>query len=283
MKEKIKLTSDSSCDLTEELMAKSGVVICPIAIILGDEEKLDSVDVNAEGVIEFYEKTGKLPKTAATSKEKYVEFFKEQSEGGYTIIHFCISSKASSCYNNAVMAAKEFDNVYVIDSSALSGGQGLQIMKAAEIIKNTDKSAKEIAEELQNSVQKTQLSFVVDTMEFLQKGGRCSALAAVSAKLLKIHPSIYNKDGGLVVKKKYMGGMARCLTQYVQDLAAEYKDYDDSIAFVTHSPSDKELVYLVMEKAKEFFHFKEIYETFAGSTVTSHCGKNTIGLLFLNK
>ena len=282
MQEKIKLTSDSSCDLTDELLEKAGVTLCPIAIILGDEERLDTVDINARGVLDFVEKTGKLPKTAATTKQTYCEFFAKHSADVDALIHFCISSKASSCYNNAVEAAKEFDNVYVVDCLALSGGQGLQIMKAADLIKE-GKSVEEVLKAINENTSKTQLSFVVDTLEFLQKGGRCSTLAAVSAKLLKIHPSIYNKSGSLAVQKKYMGNMQRCLTQYVSDLAAEFKDNDDTRAFITHSPSDKELVDLVLEKTKELFHFKEIYETFAGSTVTSHCGENTIGLLFLNK
>ncbi len=282
METKIKLTSDSTCDLTEELMQKSGVTICPIAIILGDEEKFDTVNVDAEGVLDFVRETGKLPKTAATPAETYKEFFKKNTADGETLIHFCISSKASSCYLNAVEAAKDVKGVYVVDSLALSGGQGLQIMKAADLIKE-GKSAEEIIEALKELTPKTQLSFVVDTLEFLQKGGRCSTLAAVSAKLLKIHPSIYSKDGELKVQKKYIGNMQRCLTQYVSDLASEFKDYDKTRAFITHSPADKELVDLVTEKAKELFDFDEIYETFAGSTVTSHCGRNTIGLLFLNK
>ena len=282
MENKIKLTSDSTCDLTEELLEKSGVTLCPIAIILGDEERLDTVNIDAEGVLDFVERTGKLPKTAASSKEQYKKFFKKQAESGYSVIHFCISSKASSCYNNAVEAAKEVKGVYVIDSLALSGGQGLQIMKARDII-DEGKPVEEVVEEIKSITKKTQLSFVVDTLEFLQKGGRCSTLAAVSAKLLKIHPSIYNEVGELKVRKKYIGNMERCLTQYVTDLFAEFKNYDGKRAFITHSPSDKKLVDLVIKKAKELFSFEEIYETFAGSTVTSHCGQNTIGLLFLNK
>ncbi|MBQ7643350.1 MAG: DegV family protein [Clostridia bacterium] len=278
--QKVRITSDSTCDLTDELVEKYGIGICPIAIILDGEERRDTVDINADGVLDFVAKTGKLPKTAAISTQEYIQFFKKELENYGEIIHFCISSKASSCYNNACAAAKEFEGVHVVDSMALSGGQGLLILKACDLLAE-GKTAAETVEAVSRMTDKIQLSFVVDTLEFLHKGGRCSSLALVSAKLLKIHPAIASVDGALTVKKKYMGNLTRCYTQYVQDLAAEFKNYDDTRAFITHSPADKEFVDLVKEKVKENFKFKEVYETFAGSTVTSHCGKNTIGVLFI--
>lgn len=282
MNENVKLTSDSTCDLTEEMLKKFDVTICPIAIILGNEERFDTVNIDAEGVLEFVDKTGVLPKTAATSKDSYVEFFKRQTEGGNTVIHFCISSKASSCYNNAVEAAKEVGNVYVIDSYALSGGQGLQILKARDLL-NEGLGVEEVVNKIRENSKKVQLSFVVDTLEYLHKGGRCSSIALIGSKILKIHPSIFNVDGALTVHKKYMGAHSRCVAQYIADLAAEYKNYDDTRVFITHSPADKELVDMAIEKVKELFKFKEIYETQTGSTVTSHCGRNTLGVLFINK
>lgn len=278
--QKVRITSDSTCDLTDELVEKYGIGICPIAIILDGEVRRDTVDINADGVLDFVAKTGKLPKTAAISTQEYIQFFKKELENYGEIIHFCISSKASSCYNNACAAAKEFEGVHVVDSMALSGGQGLLILKACDLLAE-GKTAAETVEAVSRMTDKIQLSFVVDTLEFLHKGGRCSSLALVSAKLLKIHPAIASVDGALTVKKKYMGNLTRCYTQYVQDLAAEFKNYDDTRAFITHSPADKEFVDLVKEKVKENFKFKEVYETFAGSTVTSHCGKNTIGVLFI--
>ncbi|MBO4262453.1 MAG: DegV family protein [Clostridia bacterium] len=281
-KRKVRVTSDSTCDLGDELIARYDVGICPIAVILGDEIRHDTVDIDSQGVLDFVEKTGKLPKTAATSQEEYAEYFRKELQESEELIHFCISSKASSCYEHATAAAKEVGNVHVVDSKALSGGQGLLILKACDLLAE-GKSAKEVAEIAQNMTDKIQLSFVVDTLEYLHKGGRCSSIALVSAKLLKIHPSIYNKDGELVVQKKYIGSHSRCVAQYIGDLAAEFRNYDDTRAFITHPPSDPELVEMAKEKVKELFKFKEVFDTQAGSTVTSHCGRNTLGVLFINK
>ena len=284
MLENIQLTSDSSCDLNDDQLKENGIVICPIAVILDGKELYDTVNIDAESVLDFVNKTGKLPKTAATPKDKYVEFFKKFRNEGKTVIHFCISSKASSCYEHAVAAAEEVGGVYVIDSYALSGGQGLEILKAADMIReNKFDNIDDLVNEIKANTNKTQLSFVVDTLEFLHKGGRCSSVALIGSKILKIHPSIYNKDGALTVQKKYMGNMQRCLGLYVQDLSNDFKDYDETRCFITHSPADRELVDFVREKVMENFKFNEIIETFAGSTVTSHCGRNTIGVLFMLK
>ncbi|MBO6263103.1 MAG: DegV family protein [Clostridia bacterium] len=284
MLENIQLTSDSSCDLNDDQLKENGIVICPIAVILDGKELYDTVNIDAESVLDFVNKTGKLPKTAATPKDKYVEFFKKFRDEGKTVIHFCISSKASSCHEHAVAAAEEVGGVYVIDSYALSGGQGLEILKAADMIReNKFDNIDDLVNEIEANTNKTQLSFVVDTLEFLHKGGRCSSVALIGSKILKIHPSIYNKDGALTVQKKYMGNMQRCLGLYVQDLSNDFKDYDETRCFITHSPADKELVDFVREKVMENFKFNEIIETFAGSTVTSHCGRNTIGVLFMLK
>ncbi|MBQ7373358.1 MAG: DegV family protein [Clostridia bacterium] len=280
--EKIKITSDSTCDLPQSLVEENGVGICPIAILLGLDEYHDTVDVDAEKVLAYVKETGNLPKTAATSIDAYKEYFEQFTSEGYTVIHFNISSKASSCYNNASMAAKEMENVYVIDSLSLSTGQGIQILKACELVKQ-GKSAKEIVETINENRSKVQVSFVVDKLDFLHKGGRCSSTAAFMGKVLKIHPSIAMKNGSLLADKKYMGNLTRGCTQYVKDLADAYKNYDESICFLTHSPSDQALVDLVAEKVKEHFKFDKVVDAVAGSTVTSHCGPNTIGLIFFTK
>ena len=280
--EKIKITSDSTCDLPKSLIESNDIGICPIAILLGMDEYHDGVDVDAVKVIDYVNETGVLPKTAATSIDAYKEFFENYVNDGYTVIHFNISSKSSSCHNNASMAAKEMNNVYVIDSLSLSSGQGIQILRAVDLMKE-GKSAKEIVDTINADRSKVQISFVVDKLDFLHKGGRCSSTAAVASKVLKIHPSIAMKDGALGVDKKYMGNLARSCGQYVKDIAEAYKDYDDTRCFVTHSPSDRSIADLVIEKTKEYFKFKEIIESDAGSTVTSHCGYNTIGIIFYTK
>ncbi|MBE5742171.1 MAG: DegV family protein [Clostridiales bacterium] len=280
--EKIKITSDSTCDLTKEIIEANGIGICPIAILLGMDEYHDTVDVDAEKVLAYVNETGVLPKTAATPIDTYKEFFSQYTKEGYTVIHFNISSKSSSCNNNANMAAKEMDNVYVIDSLSLSSGQGIQILKAVDLIKE-GKTAKEVVEIINEERKNVQISFVVDKLDFLHKGGRCSSVANVASKVLKIHPSIAMKDGALGVDKKYMGSLARSCAQYVKDIADTYKNYDEARCFITHSPTDEAIVNVVKEKVAEYFKFNEVIESFAGSTVTSHCGYNTIGIIFYLK
>ena len=280
--EKIKFTSDSTCDLSQELIEKYDIGICPIAILLGLDEYHDTVDIDAYKVIDYVKQTGTLPKTAATSIGAYQEFFANYTKDGYTVIHFNISSKSSSCNNNASMAAKDMENVYVIDSLSLSTGQGIQILRAAKLLQE-GKSAKEIVDTINADREKVQISFVVDKLDFLQKGGRCNAAKALAAKVMKIHPSIVMDDGSLGLGKKYMGNLARSCAQYVKDIAEEYKAYDDSICFITHSPTDQAIIDIVTEKVKEYFKFEQIFETTAGSTVTSHCGPNTIGIIFYAK
>ena len=215
---KIILSSDSTCDLSDALVKEYGVKICPIAILLGDELRHDTVDVNATDVLEYVGKTGTLPKTSATSAAEYKEWFEKLTEGGNEVLHFCISSKSSSCFDHAKEAAAEVENVFVVDSYCLSSAQGIEIARAAKLI-GEGKTAKEIYEEITSTVEKVQLSFVVDKLEFLHKGGRCSSTALIASKMLKIHPVISTKDGALCVKKKYMGNLNRVLTQYVSDLA----------------------------------------------------------------
>ncbi len=280
--EKIKFTSDSTCDLSQELIAKHDIGICPIAILLGLDEYHDTVDVDAYKVLDYVKQSGTLPKTAATSIDAYKEFFAQYTNEGYTVIHFNISSKSSSCNNNATMSAKEMNNVYVIDSLSLSTGQGIQILKAVSLAEE-GKSAKEIVDIINEMRDKVQISFVVDKLDFLAKGGRCTAAKALAASVLKIHPSIVMKDGSLGQGKKYMGNLARGCTQYVKDIASEYRNYDESLCFITHSPTDQAIIDIVTEKVKEHFKFDTIVETTAGSTVTSHCGPNTIGIIFYSK
>jgi DegV family protein with EDD domain len=175
------------------------------------------------------------------------------------------------------------EGVYVVDTKALSTGQGLLMLKASDML-NEGADVKEVYEKCVELTAKVQTSFIVDKLDYLAKGGRCSAVAAVASKILKIHPYIYEKDGALQVKKKYMGNMQRSLSQYVSDLAAEYPAYDKRRVFVTYSPSDsRELIDEVKAKVKDLFDFEEILETQAGATVSTHCGRNTLGVLFITE
>ncbi len=281
--EKIKLISDSTCDLTPEQVKTMDIEIVPAEIILGTETHTDGVDIVPKDVLDFYDRTGMLPKTSAINSERYKQVFSRYLAQGYKIIHFDISSKASAMHVNAKAAAQELGgDIYVVDSKSLSSGQGLLIMKTYDMMQE-GKTYEEICEALKVLPDKVQTSFVVDTLEFLHKGGRCSLAALMGAKLLKLHPYVAMFDGQLKAKKKYAGNMPRCLNSYIRDLASEYTSYDRTRCFITHTLADQELVDQVINLTKELFSFDEVLESVAGCTVTSHCGYNTIGLLFITE
>lgn len=284
MERKIVITSDSTCDLSPELLTKNNIELMRFNVILGVDTYRDGEGITPQTIFDYVEKTGELPKTAAPSVDDYVGFFKKYTEKGLTVIHFNISSGSSASHGFAKEAGKIIgeDKVYVVDSLALSTGQGLLVMKACDLLKEGE-SAKEIYDEVIALRNNVNTSFVPDTLQYLFKGGRCSSLSFAASKVLNIHPFIDMKDGKLYSKKKYMGSMARCLRSYVKDLAAECPSYDESRCFITHSSAEPELVDTVKKLVAEYFHFEEVIETVAGSIVTSHCGKNTIGVLFIKK
>ena len=275
------ITAETTCDLTPELIEKYEIGLLPITVIVDGKEYKDGVDITADELFEYVKASGQLPKTAAVSLDEYAEFFAEIKKKAEKILHFSISSKASSSYNNAVKAAEEAGNVYVIDTKCLSSGEAILMLKAHDIL-SEGAEFEDVVKKITELTAKVQTSFVVDTLDNLHKGGRCSLAALLGAKILKIHPSICEKDGALAIKKKHLGNLNRSLMQYIFDLAQEYPSYDKRRAFVTHSPCDgRDDIEAVIAKTKELFAFDELIETEAGATVSTHCGKNTIGLLFL--
>ncbi|MGN1061227.1 MAG: DegV family protein [Candidatus Coproplasma sp.] len=280
---KIKITSDSTCDLGQELISKYDIGIFPLTVILGDKSYKDG-EIAPKDIFNFVAETGNLPKTAAGSLEGYTEYFEESLKGYDALIHFNISSLASSSFNAASKAAESFGGrIKVIDSRALSTGQGLLVLKACDMAAE-GKPAEEIESEINALRIKVNTSFVPDSLEYLHKGGRCSLAAMLGAKVLKLHPMICeNADGQLIAKKKYMGNMERCIRTYIADLKVQYPCYDKTRVFITHSTADKELVELAKQLVKENFEFDEMIETVAGSIITSHCGRNTLGVLFICK
>lgn len=277
----IAITSDSTCDLSEELLQQNQITLLPLTVTLGDKYFKDGKDICPQDIFDFVDKTGDLPKTAAPSVSDYEEFFRPFVEQGKTVIHFNISSKASGSHGFAATAAKEFGGkVFVVDSLALSTGQGLLVMKACDL-RREGKSAQEIFDTVMALREKVNTSFIPDTLLYLYKGGRCSTLSYYGSKVLSIHPLISMKNGALYPKKKYKGKMARCLKNYIHDLAEEYPAYDSTRCFITHSSADRELVEEAKELVAQLFHFDSVIETVAGSIITSHCGRNTIGVLFI--
>ena len=277
----VKITSDSTCDLGELLVEKYNVTIMPLNVILDTETYHDGVTIQPQDIFSFVAKTNMLPKTSARSLIDYEEFFAENLKNTDEIVHFSISSKCSVSHDVAKQAAESFGGkVKVIDSKALSTGQGLLVLKACEM-SSQGKTATEIVEKINELREKVNTSFVPDHLDYLYKGGRCSKMEMYGANILKIHPMIYMQDGALGVKKKYRGPMTRCISNYIEDLRVEFSNYDKTRCFVTHSHADPELVELAVKKVKESFGFEEVLVTTAGSVVTGHCGRNTLGVLFI--
>lgn len=277
----IRITSDSTCDLGH-LVKERDITILPLQVNLGSDSYFDGVDIKPEDIFAFVAETKQLPKTAAPSIGDYEEFFKKQLDGGYDeVIHFNISAKSSGSHNMAKQAAESFGGkVRVIDSKALSSGQGLLVMKACDL-RDAGKSAAEIEEEILEVRTRVNTSFVPDSLDYLHKGGRVSGMVKVAAAAFKIHPLIYMEDGQLVPGKKYKGKMNVLIKQYVEDLKEKYPSYDKTRCFVTHSSADQELVDAAKAKVAELFEFDEVIETVAGSIITSHCGRGTLGVLFI--
>jgi DegV family protein with EDD domain len=280
MAENIVLTSESTTDLSPELIERYGIKTLPMRITLGDKTYRDTIDIVPDDIYEHQRKYGELPKTCATNVGECTDFFKPFVDEGFSVIHFTISSEMSSTYNNSVIAASEFDNVYIVDTKNLSTGGGLLMLAACDMIK-AGKSAKEIADECTRLAAYVDASFVIDSLEYLYKGGRCSALSVMGANLLKLKPCIEVKNGKMGVGKKYRGKFAEVLKQYTEDRLANREDLVKTRVFITHAGCAKDVVDSIAQIVKSKGIFDEVYVTRAGCTVSSHCGANTLGVLFI--
>ena len=276
---KIAVSCESACDLTKEIIKENNINVIPFHVVLGDEEVLDDGSFTSENLFEFVEKNGVLPKTAAITVGEYEDFFKDMLKNYDAVIHICISSELSSSQNNAIMAANNVKNVYVIDSKNLSTGIGLIVLSACEKVKKSMEIT-DIVQKLNSEVQRVQASFVLNTLKYMHKGGRCSVFTLLGATALGIKPEIKVTNGKMGVNKKYKGKLNVVLENYIKDILTN-NNPDLSCAFVTYS-SKPEYADKVIEKVKEF-GFEKVYETTAGATVSSHCGPYTLGVLFLNK
>ena len=280
---KIKICSDSTCDLSTGLIQKYNISVLPLYVVKDGEEHRDGVDITPDDIYAFTSETGRLCTTAAISVQDYIDFFTEQLADCDELVHFHISSDMSSCYQNACIAASELDKkVYPIDARNLSTGIGQLVLAAAEMVQ-AGASGEEIAEAMNAKREKLDVSFVVDTLVYLHKGGRCSAVAALGANLLSLKPCIEVKDGAMGVGKKYRGSMEKCLTQYVRDRLAGRDDVDTGRIFITHSGVTPDLIEKVRDEVLKHQNFEEVLITRAGSTISSHCGPGTLGILFFSK
>lgn len=279
---RIKITSDSTCDLSNELIEKNNIRIIPLSITYGAEAYKDGVDITPDDIFRRVESGGSIGSTAAVNVQEYVDIFTELLKDYDAIIHFTISSDMSSCYQNACIAAQNLSNVYVIDSLNLSTGIGHLVLDAAELA-GEGKQPEEIVRIIENKREKLDVSFVLSTLEYLSKGGRCSAVAAFGANLLKIRPCIEVKNGKMGVGKKYRGSFEKCLTQYVQDKLENKESLDLKRIFITDSGVPEEVRLAVREQVLSIAPFEEVIHTRAGCTVSNHCGPGTLGILFYRK
>ena len=280
---KVIISADSTCDLSPELVERYAVHVIPLHVTLGDNTYFDGVDMTAEDIYAYYDANKALPTTSAINIDEYEQFFKGLLEEGDSLVHICTGSAISSCYQNARIAAEEVDNVFVVDSLSLSTGIGLLVLAAAEKAQ-AGMSASQIAAEVEALRAHDHASFFLDTLEYLYKGGRCSALAMFGANVLKLRPSILvdNQTGAMGVGKKYRGTYERVMEEYIRDELAG-KDVVTDYAFVTHSGVSPEREAMAVEFAKKYGKFKEVFVTRAGSTISSHCGPNCLGVLYFTK
>lgn len=276
---KIAISIDSACDMPQELKQKYNLFTMPYYVILGDKECIDGVDVTTQDLFDYVKQTGTLPKTAAISSAKFNEYFRKILLDYDEVIHFSLSGQMSSSCLNAVASAEGL-KVHVVDSKSLSSGIALLVIKCAEMVAEGKLTAREIAEKIREMTPRVQASFLVDTLTYLHKGGRCSAVALVGSKLLKIKPKILVKDGKMDVAKKYMGNINNCLIKYVED-TLNGNNPEKTVAFCTHS-SPMEISSQICQKLRDF-GFSEVYDVDASSTISSHCGPGTLGILFMNK
>ncbi len=282
MSDKILIASDSTTDLNHELIEKHNIKILPLGVHLGDTHYTDGVDIDPDLIYEYYEKNKQLPKTSAVNMTDFSAFFDKYTKEGYSIVLFTISSDMSSTYNNARLAAEAFEGVYVVDTRNLSTGGGLLVLRAAELA-DEGKSAEEIAGICSSLAPCVDASFIVDDLEFLHKGGRCSAVAALGANLLQLKPCISVKGGKMGVSKKYRGRFATVLKQYVAERIGDGSDIDLSHVFITHAGCEEQIYMQCAEQVKALSPSTKVHITRAGCTISSHCGKNTLGVLFIRK
>ncbi len=279
---KVTVISDTTSDLSDELIEQYGIKLIPLYVTLGDKTLKDKLEISPEDIYANYDKTGQLPKTSAASVEDHRLMMEKYTADGSGLVYFTISSQMSCSFNNARLAAEEFEDVYVIDSANLSTGIGLMVLRAADMAQQGC-TAKEIYDEIEAIKPRVDSSFVVDSLEYLKKGGRCSTVAALGANLLKLHPCIVVRNGAMSVSKKYKGNMKSVLLQYTENMLAELDNIENDRVFITHSGCDPEILNAVHELVASKGHFKDILVTKAGSVISSHCGYGTLGVLFIRK
>lgn len=283
MSHPIKIIADSTCDLSPAIRQQYDIEVHPFVVNLGEESFQDGVNITTNDILQYYRTTGKLSKTAAAPPSEYEELFRTWTDKGYDVLFFTISKDFSSACENARIAAADMEQVYIVESANLSTGILLEVLAAADMIaegRSAADIAKAIAEEV---VPKVRTSFVIDTLEFLWKGGRCSGVAALGANLLKLKPCIEVVDGKMQVGKKYRGNIDKVIPTYISDRLAMTPNVVRRRVFITHTFEDRKAVEAALKQVRKTGLFDEVLETTAGCTVYSHCGPNTLGILYIEE
>ena len=279
----VKIIADSTCDLSKELLEKYEISILPLHIVLGDKEYKDGLEILPDEIYAWSDANKEAPKTSAASISDAMELFESNLKSHDEIVCFSISGQMSTTVNVMRMAAEELDaedKIHIIDSENLSTGGGLLVIEAA-IMASAGKSGKEIVTAIEQLKPQVRASFIVDTLTFLHRGGRCSGVAALAGGALKLHPKIVVENGGMKPDKKYRGKMSSAILTYAKELEPQLKDAKTDRVFITHSGCTDEIIQNIYEFVKELNLFDEILITRAGGVISSHCGPGTLGVLFI--
>lgn len=277
---KIKLCSDSTCDLPQALLDKYSISTVPLTVTMGEKAYRDGLDICSEEIFRHVQAGNPLPKTSAGNVGEYAAYFAPWVEQGYEVIHISLSSCISSAFSNASLAAEELGHVTVIDSLNLCGAQGLLVLRCADLIAE-GKSVEEIVPELLAYRSLQDSSFIVDRVDYLHKGGRCSAIEMLGANVLKLRPCIHVREGKLIPGKKYRGSFQRVLSQYAEACLSDRESIDTSRIVLASTGCSQEAVDTLRQEVLRLCpDVQELIETYAGSTISSHCGPGTVGLFF---
>ena len=279
---RIKITADSTCDLSPELIAKHQIDITPLYIVRDGVSYRDGIEIKPQDIFDSTEKGGRVCQTAAINIADYIRYFEPLSQQYDAVIHINIGSEFSSCYQNAVVAADEFSNVFPIDSQNLTAGIGYLVLEAA-LMAESGMSPADICDRLNHLVPKMETSFILDKLDYLRRGGRCSSVAALGANLLSLKPCIEVKEGKMHVGKKFRGQFERCVLQYVQQRLTDRSDISYERLFIVHTTASPDLLAAIEKEARKLGDFKEVITTQAGCTISSHCGPNTVGIVFARR
>lgn len=279
---RIKILSDSTCDLTPALLQKYDITLTPLTVVKDGKPFRDGVDITPADIFAHVDGGGALCSTSAVSEYEYATFFSLYAPDYDAVVQITIGSGFSACYQNACLAAQGFDNVFVVDSENLSSGQGLLVMEAVRLAE-AGQSGEDIARALRELAPKVEASFLVERLDYLYKGGRCSAVAALGANLLGLKPCIEVSGGKMGVCKKYRGSFESAVRQYVRERLEGREDIRPALAFVTHPAAPESVVRAALDTAAQYGSFDQVIETHAGCTVSCHCGPHTLGILFVRK